>query len=175
MAELDTFNSFMMTPQGTQFSLSYHAVPYHEAIMQISWHGIYYSQISGLLLSSPLPYRESSCLMVQPNVYIAQKIIIYNTMITKKCHQSLQYIFLQKLQQVFELAAAWYTYAFAHDGVSYTPAQCLINIQLHLSCQVLRADIGLHFFAIAKSESRRKKSNNKNQKLSLLVNIILKN
>ena len=103
MAELDTFNSFMMTPQGTQFSLSYHAVPYHEAIMQISWHGIYYSQISGLLLSSPLPYRESSCLMVQPNVYIAQKIIIYNTMITKKCHQSLQYIFLQKLQQVFEL------------------------------------------------------------------------
>ena len=37
-------------------------------------------------------------------------------MITKKGDQSLYYNFLHQLQQVFELAAAWYTYTFAHDG-----------------------------------------------------------
>ena len=50
-------------------------------------------------------------------------------MITKKSYQSLHHIFLHQLQQVFELAAEWYTHPFAHDGAWYAPAQGLINIQ----------------------------------------------
>ena len=51
-------------------------------------------------------------------------------MVTKKGHQSLHYIFLHQLQQVFELAAAWYTNTFSHYGTWCTRAQGLINIQL---------------------------------------------
>ena len=50
----------------------------------------------------------------------------------------------------------------------------LINIHLEPRNQTSQAGIGLHFIAIAISESRRKKSYNKNQKLYLLVNLILK-
>ena len=91
-------------------------------------------------------------------------------MITKKGYQSLHYIFFHQLQQVFELAAAWYTYTFAHDGAWCTPAQGLINIQLQPRNQTSQADIGLYFITIVISESRRrKKTNNKNLKLFLLV------
>ena len=72
------------------------------------------------------------------------------------------------------MAEAWDTYAFAHDGAWYTPAQGLIKIQRHPRNQTPQAGIGLHFVAIVISECTRKKSNNKNEKLSLLANHILK-
>ena len=77
-------------------------------------------------------------------------------MITKKGHQSLHYIFLNQLQQVFQHAAAWYTYTFAHDEAWYTLVQDLINIQLHPRNQTSQAGIDLYFIAIVISESRRK-------------------
>ena len=40
-----------------------------------------------------------------------------------KDHQLLHYIFPHQLQEIFELAAAWYTYAFAYDGAWYTLTQ----------------------------------------------------
>ena len=79
------------------------------------------------------------------------------------------YIFLHQLKQVLELVGAWYTYTFAHDRAWYTPALDLINIQLQLRNQTPQASIGLYFISIVISESHRKKSNKRNQKLSLLV------
>ena len=81
----------------------------------------------------------------------------------------------------FSINFGWYlnwlwrvSLGFAHDGAWYTPAQRLINIQLQPRNQTSQAGIGLHFIAIVISESRRKKSYNKNLKLYLLVNLILK-
>ena len=78
-------------------------------------------------------------------------------MITKKGHQSLHYIFLHQRQQIFELAAAWYKYVFAHDGAWYTPVQGLINIQFQSENQTSQAGIGLYFISIVLSEFRQKK------------------